>query len=139
MAEKEVAEFFGGERRVRVNYAESASDVIHPTYTFEVKYGKQIPKTLAIDVPTIITSNGKRYYCTLSRCLLPMAWHRKKKSVKFLDKAMEQARNYRADRIPVVCVKPDRFRGFVFITESLYVMKLLCKLCVERGGEQYLV
>ena len=135
--EKEVAEFFGGKRRVRVNYAESASDVIHHKYTFEVKYGKQIPKCLAVDMPTIFISKGKRYWASTSLCLLPLAWYKKKKRIKFLDDAMEQARGYRGDRIPVVCLKPVRFRGFVFITESYKAMKDLCGVCVKREGERH--
>ncbi len=42
--EKECADYFGGIRRVRVNYGESIGDIIHPLYSIEVKYGLQCPK-----------------------------------------------------------------------------------------------
>lgn len=65
-AEKEVAEFFGGTRRVRISYSESACDVIHSEYSLEVKYGKQIPKYLKVKVITELFSNGVRYRLTPS-------------------------------------------------------------------------
>lgn len=42
--EREVAEYFGGVRRIRIDYGESIGDIIHPTLSIECKYGLQCPK-----------------------------------------------------------------------------------------------
>ena len=85
-AEREVAKFFGGMRRSRVSYSESVGDIIHPTYSIEVKYGSQIPNKALIG-----------------------------RSCKFLNKAFIQAIQYEPTKIPVVCLKKPRQRGFVKI------------------------
>ena len=87
-AEKEVAEFFGGMRRVRMSYSEVAGDIIHPHYSIEVKYGKCIPAKAL-----------QGHKC------------------KFLDKAWAQAVSYDAKKEPLVCLKRPRMVGFVIIKD----------------------
>ena len=41
--ELEVSKAYGGMRRVRINYGERGSDIIHDKYSIEVKYGWQVP------------------------------------------------------------------------------------------------
>lgn len=89
MAEKEIAEYFGGIRRSRVSYSEVAGDVIHPTYSIEVKYGKQIPDKAIW---------GKR--------------------CKFLDNAFKQARKYDPNKYPIVALKKPGMRGFVYVIDT---------------------
>ena len=84
--EKQVADVVRGTRRTRVNYAESVGDVIHPKYSIECKYGKQIPNKALI---------GKR-------CV-------------FLDKAFAQARGYAPKKKAMVCLKKPGMRGFIMI------------------------
>ena len=126
-AEKEVAKFFGGLRRVRINYSESIGDIIHSYYTIEVKWGKQIPKYLAVKRPIILTVGSKPYkvvpseYLRLDKKRLATTnvyWMcRKLKKAEFLTKAVEQARRYNPTLRPLVCVKPKRRRGFVCVWE----------------------
>ena len=85
-AEREVSRYFGGIRRVRISYGESGSDIIHPLYSIEVKYGKQIPAKAMLG----------------ERCA-------------FLDNAWVQARNYNPTLVPIVALKKPRQRGFTFI------------------------
>lgn len=84
--EREVAEYFCGVRRVRISYSERGSDIIHPYYSIECKYGKQIPAKAL---------EGKR--------------------CRFLDKAFEQARSYNPTLIPMVCLKRPSMRGFISV------------------------
>ena len=84
--ESQVADVMRGTRRIRVSYAESVGDVMHPTYSIECKYGNQIPKKALI---------GKR--------------------CKFLDKAFAQAEGYCPDKKPMVCLKKRGMRGFIMI------------------------
>ena len=128
--EKETAEFFGGLRRIRVSYDESVGDVIHPTYSIECKYGKQIPKYLQVDEPTKFVV-GREYFriyrvCpseilhvengTLGFNYCPLKWKMKRKpTAQFLCDAMEQAKDYNPTLKPLVCVKPKHWRGFVVI------------------------
>lgn len=89
--EREVAKFFGGRRRVRIDYSESIGDIIHPSLSIECKYGKQVPhKAIA----------GKK--CA------------------FLTKAFEQARRYESTKTPVVCLKRPRQRGFTIVMEKAH-------------------
>jgi hypothetical protein len=86
MFELEVAKAYGGMRRVRINYGERGSDIIHDKYSIECKYGWQIPDKAL---------EGKR--------------------CKFLDKAFQQAHAYNPTLIPVICLKRPRMAGFVSI------------------------
>lgn len=126
-AEKEVAEFFGGLRRIRIRYDESIGDVIHPTYSIEVKYGNQVPKCLTPRIPTELRMGRKKYrlvpskFCEVSKNLLfykTLWWVKKKtKKIIFLEDAMSQARKYQKKLKPLVCVKPRRRHGFIIIWE----------------------
>lgn len=116
MFEKEVAEYFGGIRRVRVRYDESIGDIIHPVYSIECKWGKQVPKYLSYNVPYYIKSGKKSYLVSpsstchiISSVVFPVV---RVKSCKFLECAMNQAKKYNPALIPVVCVKPKGMRGF---------------------------
>ena len=148
-AEREVAAFFGGQRRIRVRYDEEIGDIIHPTYSIEVKYGGQIPAYLKVTAPTILKVEsghpkgekvhnrveiGKQkvesgqllleHFAVPSQCLVEgtlrlrgyVAFERKEVSrSEFLSKAMAQATRYDPELIPIVCVKPKRWRGFIVI------------------------
>lgn len=85
--ESDVAKALGGLRRVRISYSESCEDVIHHLLAIECKYGKSIPKKAMVG-----------------------------KCCKFLDKAFAQASAYNKDKIPMVCLKKPRMRGFIAIT-----------------------
>ena len=85
--ERECARYFKGIRRVRISYGERGSDIIHPIYSIECKYGKQIPQKALEGKPC-----------------------------KFLDAAFAQAMSYNPTLIPVVCLKSPGMRGFVYIT-----------------------
>ena len=127
-AEKEVAGFFGGLRRVRVSYSESVGDVIHKYYSIEVKYGKQVPKCISPELPTKLTVGGITY------CVVPSRWltvedglmtcknkwwvYKERKGCKFLENALEQAERYNPDLMPIVCVKPRGRHGFIAIWED---------------------
>ena len=129
-AEKEVAKYFKGLRRIRVCYDEAIGDVIHPHFSLEVKYGKQIPKYLDVEFPTQLkVCSRKHRWCRL----VPSSWlavNGKRircrtlfwdanviKKAKFLENAIKQAKRYNPTLRPVVCVKPKRRRGFVCIWE----------------------
>lgn len=130
-AEKEVAEFFGGIRRVRVEYGESVADNIHPLYSIEVKWGKQIPTCLSVRVPTKLYTE-KGVYCMAPskffdarfikwRWTPPsiVGWVRKRRiRMQFLEDAMDQARQYNDELMPLVCVKPKGRHGFIIIWED---------------------
>jgi len=129
-AEREVADFFGGTRRVRISYSEEIGDIIHPRLSIEVKYGKCIPKYLRVKDPTVLsTGDDKLYYLIPSMeldrlgiiepsCnkLAGLAYRiMQKKKCVFLDKAMKQATRYNPTLIPLVCVKAKGMKGFVAI------------------------
>ena len=125
--EKQTAEFFGGLRRIRIMYNESVGDVIHPYYSIECKYGGQVPNYLAPYVPTELEVGGKYFqvvpsnYITIIRKKLhvrSLGYVKKsRKSSKFLDDTMDQARRYNPTLGPIVCVKPKYWRGFIIIWE----------------------
>ena len=129
--EKKVAEFFGGLRVVRIAYNEVAGDVIHPLYSIECKYGKQVPKYLSPSIPTELTvgqgRSRKRYRIIhSSRCEMDgkllyyktLGWaQHKRKTCQFLKDAMEQAKRYNPTLTPLVCVKAPRRHGFMCIWE----------------------
>ena len=85
--EKVCAQYYGGIRHVRINYAERAGDILHPTLTIECKYGKCIPAK---------AMRGEQ--------------------CKFLDDAFAQARGYDPAKIPMVCLKKPGMRGWVEVT-----------------------
>jgi hypothetical protein len=119
-AEKQVADIFCGIRRVRVSYAESCGDIIHPVFSIEVKQGKQIPRWIAeISKPVII--NETFYLICVSEDLsfshslvsLIHAPKKTRKSIKFLIDGIAQASSYDQAKRPLLCMKPPRFRGII--------------------------
>lgn len=119
-AEKEVAEYFGGHRRLRVQYDERIGDIIHPTLSIEVKYGKCIPKYLQINNSTTLCVGTAVYLLTLStqEDILKTAGIyevKKKKQVVFLEQAFNQAQSYNPTLEPVVCVKAAGMTGFIIV------------------------
>ena len=128
-AEAEVAGYFGGTRRVRVSYSEKIGDIIHPKYSIEVKWGKQVPSYLDVRQATNLTV-GKRMFNMVPSCELDyfrdieldscaiIAVEKKRKKARFLEEAIEQARGYNPTLVPLVCVKRRSRRGFVCIWEA---------------------
>lgn len=127
LAEKQVAKVLGGLRRHRVSYSESIEDVLHPYYSVEVKYGKQVPKCCRVKKPTVIKS-GRRWFLLIpdgfwkSETSSEVQWIHLggpmvNKRVKFLEKAMDQAASYSEDKIPIVGLKPRRCRGVIIVEE----------------------
>ena len=129
--EKQVADFFGGLRVVRIAYDEVAGDVIHPIYSIECKYGGQVPKHLSPRVPTEITvgfgRSRRRFrivpsqFCEMDGKLLyyrTLGWVKKTlKTSHFLRDAIKQAKRYNPTLTPLVCVKPKGRHGFMCIWE----------------------
>ena len=124
-AEAEVSKFFGVERRVRVSYDESIGDTTpHPVYSIEVKWGKQVPKYLAVKTPCILRLKDCRrtFFLTPAKYWADKEWWirglKTRKEGAFLLDALTQAARYNVAKIPLVCVKPNRFNGFVIIQEA---------------------
>jgi len=115
--EKEVAKYFGGMRRVRINYAESIGDIVHPRYSIECKYGKQVPRYMCVTKPTLL---NKRWV------LYPSGWpdvslqfeSLARKECKFLELGMNQAKRYDPTKEPILCVKGKGMHGFVICEEA---------------------
>jgi hypothetical protein len=111
-AEKEAARLLGGLRRWRVSYSESVGDIIHRDLSVEVKYGKQIPKSLIVKKPTfvgdyfILPSRGRSFLPVISRGL---------KKNKFIQRSLQQAKSYAPGKVPIVALKPYRYRGIIFV------------------------
>lgn len=126
-AEKEVAEFFGVQRRIRVRYDESIGDTTaHDVYSIEVKYGKQVPKYLCLKWPTIVSANGRHFAVIRSDLwfggdqladTLLFEVKNIKGDVKFLTDALDQARSYNPAKVPLACFKPRSCRGFIMAVE----------------------
>jgi hypothetical protein len=121
-AEKEVAKWLGGFRRVRVGYGERIGDIGHPYHTVEVKWGKQIPKVCRVKHPTLLITSKASWLLT------PSSWtyayimrpvRVKRKRCKFLEDAFEQALRYDPDKVPLVGLKPKGYRGFVMVQRVL--------------------
>ncbi len=123
--EKDVARFFGGVRRVRINYSEACEDVLHDQLALECKYGKQVPKYLVPDVPVLFSVGDRSFILSPGTDLLEVDGKRvlnvgllglvprKRKNATFLTKALEQAANYAPDKTPVACFKRPNMHGFV--------------------------
>jgi len=118
--EKEVAEYFGGKRNIRVGYHDKKSDVDHPVYSIECKYGKQVPSYLRVTRPTQISEGlavpSQDAFYDLQKEKLAITGRFIQSSYKgdmaFLFNALKQAAGYSPLKIPVVCVKYPRQRGF---------------------------
>lgn len=119
--EREVARALGGTRRVRISYAESCEDVIHPTLAVECKYGNQVPKGLVVEHPTLrgfLVLVPSKYLHLIDQCV-DCKTFRSVDSLGgqgFAVRGLAQALSYNKDKTPVLCVKRPRTRGFVFIT-----------------------
>jgi len=111
-AEKEVAELVGGVRRWRVSYAESVGDIIHPTLSVEVKYGKQVPRSCIVKNPTFL---GDYFILPWKGRYFPTVIARDTKKIKWLDRCLRQAVNYASFKIPVVALKPNGYRGIILV------------------------
>ena len=127
--EREVAEAFHGRRNIRVSYGESTCDVIHPTLALECKYGKQVPEYLCVDRPVCYQVEDKNYVVAplglLGRCELVKL---QRGEVKFLSNGLKQAGDYpeNVGKIPVLCCKRPRMRGFIVGFEvSMYAESLI--------------
>ena len=121
--EREVAAFFNGTRRVRVSYSDKIGDIIHPSLSIECKYGKQVPKYLMPDEPTILHTMvaGKlaRFLVVHSSELgspINPTQHAFGRG-RFLEEAIGQARRYNPTLKPIVCVKGRSKAGFWVIRE----------------------
>lgn len=117
--EKQVAEKFGGIRRIRVSYNESVGDVIHDKYSIECKYGKQIPKYCNVKHPTLLYTKNHQYELVPDD-MYPnnfIVYDRIDKNIdaQFLEEAFEQARQYDETKEAIVCVKPRSKKGFIII------------------------
>lgn len=118
--EKAVAEALGGVRRVRVSYSESVGDIVHPHYSIEVKYGKQVPKYCIVKKPTMLKCEDRNYKLMPSKFMndtFHVYDYEECARDKFLADCFWQARQY-SDKTPLVCMKPPRYHGFIIITES---------------------
>jgi hypothetical protein len=116
LAEKQVADLFGGVRRVRINYGESIEDVSHPYLAIEVKYGKQVPKWTHVKRPTcngefVLIPSGMFSWSILSFAFDDVVQRRE----DFLWKGIAQAHAYSPGKVPMLCLKPPNFRGFVVV------------------------
>jgi len=131
-AEKQVSEFFGGKRRVRINYSDFAGDIEHPRLAIEVKQGKQIPSYLNAKFPTVIRALAKSYVIYPAHKTQEMVdviksgnahcfETRVRKDAKFLLDGLRQASAYpeNTGKIPILAMKPPRCRGFI-VAMSLY-------------------
>ena len=115
--EKEAAEAFGGIRRVRISYSERAGDIIHPLFSIECKWGKQIPKWVKDgpiiwgDCVIISLKDIKRE----AKGGIIRRTHRDR-SCKFIADAMIQALSYdkTKKKIPLVAFKLPGMRGLIF-------------------------
>lgn len=117
LAEKETAMLLGGKRRIRVSYSESVEDVLHDIFSIEVKYGKQVPKTVVVKEPTYY---GDDYVLMPSKDYLWMLWRGKKpvsfkrcSATMFLHDGLTQAAKYCDKKTPVLSMKPTGHRGLI--------------------------
>jgi hypothetical protein len=124
-----VATYFGGTRRIRVNYSEKIGDIIHDTFSIEVKYGKQVPVWCVVQRPTIVKKNNYTIYLEPSDFDgLPLYEEKKVRGVQFLLDAFEQAKNYDPSKPALVCVKRRGQRGFTICRLQEYITKAYLEL-----------
>ena len=135
--EKEVAEYFGGSRHVRINRAEVHGDIDGVSgLSIECKYGKQVPSYALVGAPLEYVVNcSTRIHLIPSGCVdghetLALAtgkagthsywlwWERKiKNEAHFIANGLAQAESYGEGK-PILCVKKPRMKGFVIIWEA---------------------
>lgn len=120
-AEKETAKILGGTRRVRIVYSESCEDVHHCLFGIEVKYGKQIPKWVSrVKLPVFVSGVFILFRLSSMSQAHQATEIKRSKGLGFLIKGLEQARSYGKNKIPILCMKPPRYRdliGCMYITD----------------------
>ena len=118
-AERQVAKALGGTRRIRVTYSESCEDVIHPTLGIEVKYGRQVPVSSMVTQPTMtrefVLVPFRYLHFLITGAQIDAFVEGSVKGRGFILKGLKQARNYNSDKLPVLCLKRPRCRGFVAV------------------------
>jgi len=129
--EKDVAKALDGVRRVRYSYSESIEDVYHQWFTIECKWGKQVPAYCNVKHPT---SNGEFDLipsCDVMQCkalntkIPPNQFEVQPiKRDKFIQDGLAQALGYNPDKVPLLCVKPSRYIGFVIILRHSDYLRL---------------
>ena len=121
--ERQVAEVLGCKRNIRVGYHDRACDIESEHYVVECKYGKQVPKYLMVDVPTLLCVGKDKYYVLPNEFLnlkdgVIRGWAihtvQDRDEALFIQHGLAQARGY-SDKEPVLCVKRPRQRGFVAV------------------------
>jgi len=117
-AEKQAAKILGGQRRTRVTYSESCEDVHHMVFAIEVKYGKQIPKFVRSVGNNLVIYGDIALFplgaiSSMSLKSLPIKKEKRTKGLGFLLRGLEQALSYSPNRVPLLCLKPDGYRGMV--------------------------
>lgn len=118
--EKQVASVLGGIRRVRLSYGEKLEDVYHVRFAVECKQGRQVPAYCSVKHPT---SNGEfdlipsKLIRNGVTCKIPPDKFKilPIKRDKFIRDGIAQAFSYSPEKIPVLCVKPSHYQGFVLI------------------------
>jgi hypothetical protein len=129
--ERDVAKFFGGQRHVRMNWAEHAGDIDGLPFIVEVKYGNQVPASLNVKEPTLLDAGDKQYIAAPSTNVVPFGIClllsvddetaplpvKKCRSKKFIEDALSQAKGY-GDAPCVLAVKPRGRKGFVLVWQA---------------------
>ena len=123
--ERQVAKHLNGFRRVRVDYGESCEDVAHKKFAIECKYGKQVPVYTRVKGPLEL---NREYYLIPSDCLgeIPVEVKDVGYNLEFLQRGMAQAQQYSEDKIPLLCLKPPYWNGFIMVfwkTDYLSLLK----------------
>jgi hypothetical protein len=110
--------------------------VTHPRYAIEVKYGKQVPKYAGV---TRLTSNGE--YDLIPSWMWIWGIPAKRFLIQritrdqFIVDGLAQAHSYHDKKIPMLCVKPARFHGFVIIMRHSDYMRGDRELPLVWGNE----
>lgn len=87
---------------------------MHSIFAVECKYGRQIPKYCIVDTPTEL---NKEYVLLPSSKMDCLLWNCEDLGydLGFLQKGMAQAQQYNEDKIPLLCLKPPYYRGFIMV------------------------
>jgi len=127
--EKEVSEFFGATRIVRVSYDEVAGDMSHPRFSIECKYRSKLPKYLNVKDPTLLKVVDRRFVVTPEQFVkiegvkpnvhALVTVPKKSNQAQFITSTLDQAKRYNPDLFPVACFKGKNQRGFICVWEIL--------------------
>jgi hypothetical protein len=106
-------------------------DIIHPTLSIEVKWGKQVPAAFKVANPTLV---GGLYFVTPFKCRFSqmVILRGVKKKSKFLEACLKQASDYSPLKIPVVALKPRGYKGIILVSHYWDRGKLLQELRKRR-------